>query len=263
MIKIPKIRNVHTEKSLKGWVVFFSPVYVAIAALLAGYCLGMIETFGLVSFLAYGLTSLAIGLVLQEAYPNLFPYIGRNAYHSLGGVMLIIGGMFFLYFNSLVLVLFCILLMFLTGRILELAGIETLFSHSHTLKHVTDFQKSTHYEAGSHWLFSCLLLLLLFDINIAYASILILAVGDTAAGFVGRRMGRWKNPINPKKTIEGSLAFFATSVFAAMLFVPTQIAIVVAFATAVVESLPMKINDNLAVPLSAGVVMYLLKLVMV
>jgi dolichol kinase len=264
-LNIKKIREIrdrlpHPEKSLKEWVVFFVPVYVAIAALFVGYALGIIETFAFVAFLAYGLAALAIGIVLQEIRPNFFHYIGRNIYHSLGGVMLVIGGMFVLYFNSLLLVLFCVFLMFLVGRILELAGIETLFSHSHTLKHVADFKKSTHYEAGSYWLFSCLIVLLIFEANIAYASILILAIGDTAASFVGRKMGRWKNPLNPKKTVEGNLAFFATSLFAAMLFVPTQTAIVVAFVAAVVESLPIRINDNLTVPLSAGVTMYLLSM---
>lgn len=267
-LNIKKIREIrdrlpHPEKSLKEWVVFFVPAYVAIAALFVGYALGIIEMFALVAFLAYGLIALAIGIVLQEARPNFFHYIVRSVYHSLGGVMLIIGGMFFLEFSSLLLVLFCILLMFLAGWVSEQKDIETIISKDHTLRHVADFQKSTHYEAGSYWLFSCLLVLLLFDTDIAYASILILAIGDTAAGFVGRKMGRWRNPLNPKKTIEGSLAFFATSLFAAMLFVPTQTAIVVAFVAAVVESLPMRINDNLAVPLSAGLAIYLLRFVMI
>jgi len=174
--------------------------------------------------------------------------------------MLVIGSMFFLKFTSLILVLFCILLLFLVGWALERVGVETMLSRSYTLKRVKDFTKSSHYEAGSYWLLSSLLILLLFNINIAYASILILAFGDTAAGFVGRNMGQLKNPLNKKKTIEGSLAFFATSLFAAMLFVSTPTAIIVAFVVAIIESLPLKINDNLTVPLSAGLVMFMLSI---
>lgn len=259
-IKIKPLAT-HPEKSVKDWIIFLSPAYVAIAVLFVGYFFGLIGTHALALFLVYGITSLVIGLLLQESYPSLFPYLGRNVYHSLGGIVIVIGSMFFLKFTSLILLLFCILLMFLSGWALERTDVETMLSQSHTLKHVKDFEKSTHYEAGSYWLLSSLLLLLLFNINIAYAAILILAIGDTAAGFVGRNMGRMKNPLNKKKTIEGSLAFFATALFAAMPFVSTQTAIVVAFAVAIVEALPLKINDNLTVPLSAGLVMYLLKFV--
>lgn len=252
--------KIHPEGRIGYWIKFFSPAYIAIAALLTGYFCGLIELFALASFLVYGIVALASGLFAQEHYPRFFPYLGRNIYHSLGGVLILIGGMFFLEFTSLVLVLFCAFTMFLTGAILERVGVETLFSQSHTLRHVKDFQKSTHYEAGTYWLLSCLLLLLFFDINIAYASILILAIGDTTAGFVGRHMGRTKNPLNQKKTIEGTLAFFSTALFAAMLFVSTPTALIVAFVSAIVEALPLKINDNLTVPLSAGLVLYLISL---
>jgi len=258
--KIKSKLAAHPERSFKDWVVFFSPAYVAIAALFIGYFYGLITTFAFTCFLVYGVSSLIVGLLLQESYPNLFPYLGRNIYHSAGGVMLVIGSLFFLKFTSLLLVLFCILLLFLVGWALERARVETMLSRSYTLKRVKDFAKSSHYEAGSYWLLSSLLLLLFFNINIAYASILILAFGDTAAGFVGRNMGRLKNPLNKKKTIEGSLAFFATSLFAAMLFVSTPTAIIVAFLVAIIESLPLKINDNLTVPLSAGLVMFLLSI---
>lgn len=244
---------------IKDWIKFFSPVYVAFIVLFAGYSLGLIETFALASSLVYGTAAFAIGLLAQKSYPNLFPYLGRNIYHSLGGVMVVVASVLFLDITSLLLLLFSLFMLFLTGFALERIGIETVFSHGRTLKHVKDFAKSTHYEAGVSWLFSCILLLLFFNINIVYASILILAVSDTAAGFVGRTMGRTKNPLNPRKTIEGSLAFFSTAVFAAMLFVPTSRALVVAFISAIVEALPLRINDNLTVPLSAGVVMHLLK----
>lgn len=260
-MKITNMKKAHPEKTLKDWIVFFSPTYVAIAILCTGYSLGLINTLGFTAFLVYGVVALAIGLLLQESYPSLFPYLGRNVYHSVGGILIVIGGLYFVYYSSLVLVLFCVLFMFLVGWTLERLKVETLFSQAHVAKHVKDFQKSSHYESGSYWLLSCLLLLLFFEINIAYASILILAIGDTAAGFVGRRMGKMKNPLNHKKTIEGSLAFFATSLFATMLFVPTHIAIVVAFIVSIVEALPLRINDNLAVPLSAGVTLYLLSFV--
>ena len=248
-----------TKKKVKYGIKFFSPAYATFAVLFAGHYLGLIETFSLATYFIYGTAAFAIGLLAEKSYPNLFPYLGRNIYHSVGGVMVVVSSMFLLDLTSLLLLLFSIFMLFVTGFALERIGIETMFFHGRTLRHVKDFAKSTHYEAGASWLLSCILLLLFFDLNVAYASILILAISDTAAGFIGRTIGRTKNPLNTKKTIEGSMAFFSTAVFAAMLFVPTSRALVVAFAAAVIESLPLKINDNLSVPLSAGVVMYLLK----
>jgi dolichol kinase len=256
-----RLVKIRPKRSISGLIKFFSPVYVALLLLLVGYLYGLIETFTFASFLIYGIVVLATGLVLQERYPDLFTYLGRNMYHSFGGILIVVAGMFFMEFTPLLLILSCILAMFLVGWLLEHAGVETMFAKSYTLKRVKDFSKSSHYESGTYWLFSCLMLLLFFDINIAYASILILAIGDTAAGYVGRNIGRTKHWFNPKKTFEGSLGFFATATFAAMLFVPTSIALITAVLVSIVESLPLKINDNLTVPLSAGVILHLLTLI--
>lgn len=214
---------------------------------------GFIEKIALVFFLSFGLSALFIGLVLQELYPSLFPYLGREFYHSVGGILLVIGSIFFVRPSLyLIILLFSIMLMFFTGFVLDRAGIETLFSSSRTARHIDDFNKSSHYESGFFWLLSCLLLLLFFENNTAHTSILILAISDTSASFVGRRVGRKRNPFNSKKTIEGTLAFFVTALLISLLFVSTQIAIVVSFSTAIIEALPLRINDNVIIPLFAG-----------
>jgi len=256
---------VHSEKKLKNWFVFFSPTYFSILVMFAAALYGIINMVSFLLLLIYGVFLVVSAFVLQEYYPKLFSHYGRSFYHFIGGVIIVAYGIyantFFLNPTPLMLLVFTVFVMFLSGWMLERVKVETLFSMSHILSHVEEYKKSTFYEAGTLWLLACILLLLFFDARIAYASILVLAFGDSSASFFGRTFGRTKNPINPSKTLEGTWAFFATAIFGAMLFVPASAAIIAAAVAAIVESLPMKINDNLAVPLSAGVIMYLFSMI--
>lgn len=93
----------------------------------------------------------------------------------------------------------------------------------------------------------------------------VLAAGDGFATIVGRSIGRVRWPWNPNKTVAGSVAFvIAAAPFAAFLgcFVsrgsflewlgPCAAAALVG---ALVESLPLSLDDNLTVPLAAAAVL--------
>lgn len=100
----------------------------------------------------------------------------------------------------------------------------------------------------------------LFPQAIALTSVCFLAVGDAAAGWVGERWGRhpaWG------KSLEGSTAFFlaALVVGASLAFathLPLWLVAAGATAAAVVELLPLPVNDNLSVPLVSAALMALL-----
>ena len=81
------------------------------------------------------------------------------------------------------------------------------------------------------------------------AAILTLAAGDSAATIFGVR-GRHPLPYNRCKTIEGSIAFFVFSL-TAFLFVGWM-GVALAALTAVVESLPLPVDDNLTIPVAAA-----------
>ena len=246
----------HPEKKLADWIVFFAPAYFTIAATLVAYALGELDAFTMASWFVYGVMLFALALFVQESHPDRFHYFGRNLYHSGGGVLIVLAGLYHLLpFQQLILFVSLLFTMFFSGMVLERLGVETIFSKSHILKHTPTFSKSSHYESGTYWLLSCLIVLTLFDALTAYAAILILAFGDSTAAFIGKTVGRTPNPLNPKKTVEGTLAFFAVSLFATMLIVPTSIAFVTAIVVAIIEALPLKINDNLIIPISAAVVM--------
>lgn len=74
------------------------------------------------------------------------------------------------------------------------------------------------------------------------------SVGDTAAGWVGRRWGRrrWSG-----KSVEGSAALFGAGSLTAWPFVGAVPAVAGAAAAAAVE-LALPVDDNLSVPLVGG-----------
>ena len=117
---------------------------------------------------------------------------------------------------------------------------------------------------GATWMcVSAALCAALFPAPIAAAALAMLMVGDGAAAVVGRRFGRHRYPFSPK-SVEGSAAFFVTGLLVAL---PLTAAVAPAYAPltvpqlalgtlagAAAEALPLPINDNVRVPLVAGLV---------
>lgn len=102
---------------------------------------------------------------------------------------------------------------------------------------------------------------LFFDRPIAAASVIFLIFGDFFAKFFHALYGR--TPLF-KKTLEGATACFAGSLAVGYIIAHfTDLSFAVLFlgaaAAAVGESLPLKINDNLTVPLISGGIMQVLK----
>ena len=105
-----------------------------------------------------------------------------------------------------------------------------------------------------------LLLVILFHrrMEVAGAAWGIMAGGDSAAGWIGRRLGRRPIPWNRAKTLEGSIAFalaafgFAWAILAFTGRGAVEAALLAAATSlfaAFMESLPWKLDDNLTVPL--------------
>jgi len=96
------------------------------------------------------------------------------------------------------------------------------------------------------------LTLVLFPIPISYVAITVLTLGDSTADLFGRLFGRSYYPFNKAKTVEGTLCGFCAS-FGGTLFFTTPVAAVVgALMGMITEALPLPIDDNLSVPLSAA-----------
>jgi len=87
----------------------------------------------------------------------------------------------------------------------------------------------------------------------AISAILILALGDGLATIAGTNYGRHRLPWNKNKTWEGTMGF-ACGAICAWLIMPIPETILIAVLAAIIESLPLKVNDNIILPTVAVIV---------
>jgi len=103
-----------------------------------------------------------------------------------------------------------------------------------------------------------LLAIVLFPLQIAMLCIILLSVGDALSALVGKMIGKHKLPINNKKSWEGSLTFFASTITILILAaISPERALLIAIILSFVEGLP-RLDDNLTIPLAAGFMLLLL-----
>ncbi len=98
--------------------------------------------------------------------------------------------------------------------------------------------------------------------DIAFGAIMVLTLGDAVAPIVGRYFGRRPHPLNNIKLIEGTAAGIFAGFLGALIFVRPIDAILGSFFAMTLESVEFKIgeqivDDNLSVPIVAGLVFYL------
>jgi dolichol kinase len=111
---------------------------------------------------------------------------------------------------------------------------------------------------STYLLIACLLTIHLFPKPVAVLALSFLILGDTVAAIVGKSMGRLR--LIGGKTLEGSLACFAVCFGLTLLMpgVPPPVGLVGAFVATLFELLPIPLDDNFRIPLSAGFAMELL-----
>lgn len=181
----------------------------------------------------------------------------RRLYHLISGLFLVLivahlnkekGLLFvsFLFFSTVTLEVLRLLLPNLNRIFLQYLGLLLR-------------QEEEHQPTGTgFYLGGILISLLLFEREIALFSMTLLAVGDPAASFFGKRWGRHRLG---EKSFEGSTAFFMASIGAGLILyglwpgLPLEVIITGAAAATLAELISIKINDNLIIPLAAAGVM--------
>ena len=108
--------------------------------------------------------------------------------------------------------------------------------------------------------FGIILPLIIFPPQFAYTSIAILTLGDGAASLFGKKFGKTPYPFNKAKNLEGSIFGFIFALSGAIFFINPIRALIAAIAGMLAECLPMPINDNLTIPLTAGSILIMLSI---
>jgi dolichol kinase len=134
------------------------------------------------------------------------------------------------------------------------AGMASLFQKYFFGRVLREEEKSA-FMGSTYFIFSTILTILLFPKPIAIASLFILILSDTAAALIGKGIGRVKVF---GKTVEGSMAFLITSLLIVWIYphLNRLSGSLAALGATLVEVLPIKLNDNLSIPLVAGAIMF-------
>lgn len=122
-------------------------------------------------------------------------------------------------------------------------------------------EQGIHLSGATYVLLAAWITALVFPVVIMVQAMLFLSIGDTMAALIGRKYGKTRFL---KKSLEGSLAFFLSSVVI-VLVTPKMgygiteylIGFAVAGITAIVENItPEQIDDNLSISLISSTLLY-------
>ena len=111
---------------------------------------------------------------------------------------------------------------------------------------------------STYLLIAVLLTLHLFEKQVAVLALSFLIIGDTVAAIVGKWIGRIT--VFGGKTLEGTVSCLVTCYGLTLLMpqIPPHVGIVGALTATLFELLPIPLDDNFRIPLSAGFAMELL-----
>jgi len=180
----------------------------------------------------------------------------RQAVH----ILLFLLAFFLKYLNRWQAALLLLVLLFVTLAVIPKMRIKSYFYRQFEHK----------YSQGAVlYFFVLLILVLVFPLYIVAASWAILALGDGSATLIGQYFKAKELPWNRKKTYAGSIAFAVFGTLGAFILLKWMLpdlsantalfwGLKAALVAAIVESLPLRINDNVSVTVVSALVLYLL-----
>jgi dolichol kinase len=145
-------------------------------------------------------------------------------------------------------------IVYVLGEVLRLKGRGLQIITPFTLKMSRPEERTGFIIRPAYFAIGIILALVLYSTAIAYASICIGAVGDSAAAIVGERFGHRR--IIRRKTIEGFAAGLSAAFLVASFLVPPFIGLLGAVGAMIMELLDAP-DDNLTMPIIAGALMTL------
>jgi len=188
----------------------------------------------------------------------------RQFVHALLGIVIVIG----YYFDIITpLVLFLLLIIAgITSILIRRIKIPVISWFIEKLER-EDVKKDFPGKGMFFFFLGTLLCVKLFSKDIALASIMILALGDSVSHIVGVQFGRLRNIFNikGKKLLEGTIAGIIAGFVGALIFVPLTEALIGSLTAMIMEVIDIYLNDkqiddNLIVPLVAGTAIYLARI---
>jgi glycerol-3-phosphate acyltransferase PlsY len=186
----------------------------------------------------------------------------RGLFHIFGGLCIPIVALFLP--RMVFIILLCVVtFIFLAFEIIRLRAprINTWFLSF--FKPLLRRKEASRLTGTSYMLIASLIAFLVFQRDIAVLALSFVAVGDAVATIVGKWIGKKKLF---GKTLEGDLACFVSCVLIGLVLchtgldIPLLAVLAGSIGASIMEALPLPINDNLTMPLFAGLVMTVMQL---
>jgi len=186
--------------------------------------------------------------------------IKRGLFHIFGGISIVVAA---LYLPRLALLIsVCVAtLIFLSFELMRfrvsVVNRWFLSNFSSLLRE----EETSRFTGTSYMLVASLIAFLTFDRDIAILALSFLAVGDAMGTIVGTLIGKRRLL---RKTLEGDLACLLSCTVIGLIFyyigfgVPLLTILAGAVSAAIIEAIGLPINDNLTIPIIAGLIMTLI-----
>jgi len=182
--------------------------------------------------------------------------IKRQLLHIFLGITLV-NLLFFNLIDVKILFVFFILVLVLS-LLSKKFQIPIIYNILNTFDRKKDLEKFPA-KGAVFYLFGTFLVVLIFPKDIAMASIMILALGDSISRLVGP-YGYLKHPFTNRKFFEGVIAGAIAGFFGALFFVHWLLALIGSLVSMLIEGIDLrikgfKIDDNLLIPIVSSVIM--------
>jgi len=120
-------------------------------------------------------------------------------------------------------------------------------------------EESEKFTGATYSFLGAFFAILIFEKEVAIFAMLVLSLSDSTAALVGRK---WGSIPLLGKSVQGTITFLAVAITIAFLVpgIPRFEAVTAAVFTTLVELVPSPVNDNLLIPLSAGITLSLMRL---
>jgi len=185
----------------------------------------------------------------------------RKLFHI--GIGLLILGL--IYWD--ILKLWMLLLVLIFGFILSLLNKRYKMPFFRQMLRLFDREEKIPGKGALTFILGIILVWAIFinHMDIVYASVIILTLGDALSSMFSRYFGRTKHPFSDYKFLEGTIAGIIASSLGAMLFVSVIEAVIASVIALIIEAIGVKIgeefiDDNITIPLSAGAVIFVIQI---
>jgi len=230
-------------------------IFSASLIIVLGVWNGIIEPTLFCEIMAVGLFLLLLPKLTGRSLASFLMPRGtprQKLAHSVGGIIIFVLGMIYGRSTALIFISAC-MAAYSTYEVLRWRYAKGPIYISSVMESLGSLEEELGrpYLAPVYAFLGFLMAYTFFPLEAASVSVIVLAIGDGVAPTAGRIVRLMGNPLNPSKTLGGSLIGFLTALAISLTFAKPIVAFAGCAVGMLVECLPIGVDDNFSVPVAA------------